>query len=360
MATNALIDDENKIGGVGTKPKPRPAPSFAQQAGAAVRGVATMAGATSPVNAIAATSNAIRSAIKPSVQDFAYGVSNPTSTAARPESGAAPAAAALSPVGPASAAPGAPGAPRAAPTPDFSNVRGGSRTVATKAFDTGANGEHAYSNATLSRAGMLPPGAAGAAPGGTRPQPAIAAPDNPTRYAAPRSQATVIGNPGGAQGGVYGGEAERRLMIALQTDGRGSPSTRRGLIDNYQQQQVAESQAARDQQQAGNAQDLQQQQDVAKANETFAERRLEVDLQGRELSSQERIARRPQIQTTAGGGLGLVGDDGSFTPVTGADGKQVMGARQKADGALTDNELLKSYTDRRVAIETGLIGRAHV
>lgn len=362
MATNALLDDENKIGGGGSKPKPRPSPSFAQQAGSFVRGVATMAGATSPVNAMATTNNAIRSAIKPSVQDFAYGVSNPTSTVARPAMNASPAAA-MSPVGSASAAPGAPGS---AATPDFSDVRSGASTVAAKPFDIGANGERSYSNASLTRAGLLGAqgGATAAAPGASRPQPVIAAPDNPTRYAAPRMQGAVIGNPGGAAGGVYGGEAERvlknsvDLLMANPGRTRGARALTERAIDNLygraNAQQGAENQSALAGQNANAAADLQQQENVAKANEGFAERRLTVDLQGRELASQERIARRPQITTTAGGGLGMIGDDASFTPVTGADGQQVLGARQKADGALTESDLLKSYTDRRVAIENGL------
>lgn len=64
-----------------------------------------------------------------------------------------------------------------------------------------------------------------------------------------------------------------------------------------------------------------------------------------------RLARRPEVSVSADGGMGVVGEDGGWRPVTSADGTQIRAPQApRQTGQLTDGERLKSYTDRYTAI----------
>lgn len=68
-----------------------------------------------------------------------------------------------------------------------------------------------------------------------------------------------------------------------------------------------------------------------------------------------RLARRPEISVSADGSMGIVGPDGEWRPVTGADGVAVRAPQApRQTGELTDGERLKSYTDRYNAIASGM------
>lgn len=186
----------------------------------------------------------------------------------------------------------------------------------------------------------------------------VVAPDNPTRHAQPSAQGGIIANPSSssATGGVYGGEDKRRLEIALATTGRGSPSVRRGLMEAYMQQQGAQNTAALAGQNAGAAADLQQQKDVAAANEAFAGRRLDADQfnVGTDLQREETQAQGQRVMRTLtdeGGNANVLRNDGSLTPITDANGQPV---REQQQTALTAPDLLKAYSDQRAAITEGM------
>lgn len=68
-----------------------------------------------------------------------------------------------------------------------------------------------------------------------------------------------------------------------------------------------------------------------------------------------RLARRPEVSVSADGGMGVVGEDGAWRPVTSTDGTQIRAPQApRQTGQLSDGDRLKSYTDRYNAIVSGL------
>lgn len=280
---------------------------------------------------------AIRS-IANTTRGFARGLAG-----AAPQAAAAPAAAAAAPAG--GQAPGNTRALPNAPTgpawqQPLPQASGQARTLAPapKPGDpqtyTGGDGQ------TRQLPSYAP---AEAVPAGMRAATPVTAMQSPTQNAQPRVQGAIIGNPGGAGGGVYGGEAQRRLEIALSTVGKGSPTVRRGLIDAYMQSQGGDIAANQAKQNAGAALDLQQQANVAAANEGFATRDLtaqqsneqarQFDVTGTEQARQFDQGGM-QVLTGESGGTSVLRNDGSLTELQGADG-QPFRAMSKLDGQIT-------------------------
>ncbi|KGM54184.1 hypothetical protein N799_09900 [Lysobacter arseniciresistens ZS79] len=294
-------------------------------------------GAAKVVNAgITAATAPVRRTLSRAVGDFAAGFAGAAPAAApkpavtAPAGGQAPAAANTLPNAPARRAQGAataaaPAATAAVETPAPAAPKPGSPQTFT-----GSNG------VTRQLPSYAPSGGVQSQSFGGVPTPVqrtlsqpVVASDNPTRHQAPANQGSaVIGNPGGTTGGVYGGEAQRRLENALMTVGRRSPSVRRGLMEAYMQQQGGQQQAALAGQNNAAAAALQQQRDVAAANEAFAGRRLDAaqfnvraDLQrGKAAAQGQRVMR---TLTDQAGTTNVLRADGTLTPLTGADGAPV-------------------------------------
>lgn len=221
-------------------------------------------------------------------------LSNKPSAGVRPMSEAAPAAPSpfLSAVakrrqqeaGGGSGGAGSTGAPM--PATDWSDVKTGSDTSTLRNGGT-FNGKTIYVDDAAEKAKLT----AQAAP------PVVARRSAAQDYdSTPVSSA--IENPGGAKGGVYGDEDQRRLENALLTIGRGSPSTRRALIENFGAQQsderAAELAGANFQREA----QLNGMRDRNVAENDFRERQLKADLGNEELgmARREDATKRMELQ----------------------------------------------------------------
>lgn len=356
-----------------------PSPSGAQQAGLATRAI-TGAGSTplptSPMSAINAISGAVRFAARPlmesltqSAHEFGAGVAGSTTANGTPratsppgtpaalpamEAGSSPVSA-MSPIGSAAAATAPAGMPTAAAGPRVNiinpNDPGSMSTrppappiaVKPKPYDIGANGEHAYTNETLARAGRLSGSAPASSPMvATRPAPIQAAPSS-----APQVQETTDRAVGAVRGATRSAQNDagamvtdafspsaemmRRLRISESSSfNAGSPAKRARAAAAIMGQLGALNDASEAGQGATNDVLQGSAADENIANERGAERRQAAgvttagnDLLQQQMQSDERVARRPRIMTAAGGRLGLVGDDASFTPVTDSGGIQV-------------------------------------
>jgi len=179
--------------------------------------------------------------------------------------------------------------------------------------------------------------------------------------ALPRPVGAVIDN---RSASVPEDEMRRRLSIALATDGRGSPDTRRALTAGFEAEMgrragAEEASANRnarltEQAQAGTiaAQNLQQQQ-TFQASQRNAELAQQESQFGRTLASNERLAvmPRPQLITDASGKTFSVGAGGA-TAVTDKDGNPIQQAVSKESGQITPamqfaaiNEQIKAVTE---------------
>lgn len=90
-----------------------------------------------------------------------------------------------------------------------------------------------------------------------------------------------------------------------------------------------------------------------RASEVNADLTNSYDARDRNTADQreERLARRPDVTVAADGSMGVVGADGTFRPVTGADGNVVRAPQApKQTGELTEGDRLKSYDERYKAI----------
>ena len=231
----------------------------------------------------------------------------------------------------------------------------------TRTVDANGNSVFTGSAATLAAGG----GAAAAPAGGALApmvSPLAAAPAAPT-VVAPRPTAQIVQR--GRQGGIIENPSDTTVDKLTRAMGsaslKGSPSSRaavaQAILGEAGARQAERASALRTQDEA----DLAAGQVNAVAAQGDANRALQAgqfnaqmqdNAANRQASLETaRIARRPEISVAADGSMGVVGSDGSWRPVTGADGKGVRAPQPpKQTGELTDADRLKSYTDRFNAI----------
>lgn len=321
-----------RLGGAG-KPKP------------------TFSGVSSSVDSTAGLAGS-RLAGRPSIGADFTGVSSSVSSTA-PLAGAAGAA-------PPRAAP----APAAAAPSTYTTQDGRTATLPagiTRTVDANGNSVFTGSAATIAASG----GAAAAPAGGTLApmvSPLAAAPAAPT-VVAPRPTPQIVQR--GRQGGIIENPADTTVDKLTRAMGsaslKGSPSGRaavaQAILGEAGARQAERASALRTQDEA----DLAAGQVNAVAAQGDANRALQAgqfnaqmqdNAANRQASLETaRIARRPEISVAADGSMGVVGGDGSWRAVTGADGKNVRAAQApRQTGELTDADRLKSYTDRFNAI----------
>ncbi|WP_243350897.1 hypothetical protein [Stenotrophomonas acidaminiphila] len=146
---------------------------------------------------------------------------------------------------------------------------------------------------------------------------------------------------------------------------KGSPSGRaavaQAILGEAGAQRDERMQTLRTQDQA----DLQALQANAVSAEHAANRQLEASKANAQLADSAagrennlemaRLARRPEVSVSADGTMGVIGADGSWRPVTGADGAAVRAPQApRQTGELTDGDRLKSYTERYNAIQNNV------
>lgn len=231
----------------------------------------------------------------------------------------------------------------------------------TRTVDANGNSVFTGSAATVAAAS----GAAGAPAGGSLAplvSPLAAAPATPA-VVAPRPTPQIAQR--GRQGGIIENPADTTVEKLTRAMGsaslKGSPSGRaavaQAILGEAGARQAERASALRTQDEA----DLAAGQANAVATQGDANRALQAgqfnaqmqdNAANRQASLETaRIARRPEISVAADGSMGVVGGDGSWRPVTGADGKNVRAAQApRQTGELTDADRLKSYTDRFNAI----------
>lgn len=207
-------------------------------------------------------------------------------------------------------------------------------------------------------AGAAQPGASAGAAGALAPRP------QPVTIEAPPATAGAVA-PRGRQGGIIENPNDStldKLQRALTSAaGRGSPQNRRLMAEAI----LGEAAGRREERAATlRAQDGVDQayaQAVPQAVENDAQRRMQAAqfngnavLEQQNTASRERMAMRPQATISATGGLGLVSDDGRFTPVRDPSGRPVAVPRPATPGALGADDLLKAYSDQRTAIQQSL------
>lgn len=206
----------------------------------------------------------------------------------------------------------------------------------SRTLDDAGNTVYSGTGASVAAAGGAPAGSTVVTPRTLPPQ--VAAPDNPIRHETVGRQGAVIGNPGGPEAGIYGGEAERRFQNAISSllfspgDTRSKRALTGQAIDalssSYNQARGAENQSALAGQNAEAAADLQAQQNIAEANEAFAGRRLDAskfnvgaDLQARDLEAKQRTPFEQQpILRSLDGGTSVLRRDGTISGLTNSDG----------------------------------------
>lgn len=315
---------------------PRPKPTFS--------GVSASVDSTAPVSGS-------RLAGRPSIGADFTGVSSSVSSTA-PLAGAAGAV-----------APRAAATTAAAPS-TYMTQDGRTATLPagiTRTVDANGNSVFTGSAATIAASG----GAAAAPAGGTLApmvSPLAAAPAAST-VVAPRPTPQIMQR--GRQGGIIENPADTTVDKLTRAMGsaslKGSPSGRaavaQAILGEAGARQAERASALRTQDEA----DLAAGQVNAVAAQGDANRALQAgqfnaqmqdNAANRQASLETaRIARRPEISVAADGSMGVVGGDGSWRAVTGADGKNVRAAQApRQTGELTDADRLKSYTDRFNAI----------
>ena len=309
------------LGGLPAQPS-NPAP-FTQQAGQLVQGARAMLSPRPQPNS--QTSPATRVRPQRSSGDF----SGVTSTVTQ-----APTAA------PAPAAAGA--------SPQFNLQPGDVNTF------TGSNGvTRAVPGLQASPAGPTSSALAGATPA-IAPRPVVSAAPA-ARYAARGRQGGIIANP--ANGSV----ADQITRAMGSPSLKGSPSGRAAVAQAILQQAGFENEERQSALQTGDQADLASINHQATANEGYATRQLEAQKANlasvdsaadRDVKREEiRIARKPTVTYSKDGSMGIVSNEGGWTPITGANGKTVHGQQSASTtGELTEGDRLKSYDARYAAI----------
>lgn len=319
--------------------------------GGAAKPKPTLGGVSSSVDSTADLAGS-RLAGRPSIGADFTGVSSSVSSTA-PLAGAAGAAAPRASTAPAAAAPST-----------YTTQDGRTATLPagiTRTVDANGNSVFTGSAATIAASG----GAAAAPAGATLApmvSPLAAAPAAPT-VVAPRPTPQIVQR--GRQGGIIENPADTTVDKLTRAMGsaslKGSPSGRaavaQAILGEAGARQAERASALRTQDEA----DLAAGQVNAVAAQGDANRALQAgqfnaqmqdNAANRQASLETaRIARRPEISVAADGSMGVVGGDGSWRAVTGADGKNVRAAQApRQTGELTDADRLKSYTDRFNAI----------
>ncbi|HFF6007025.1 TPA: hypothetical protein ACGCGV_004724 [Stenotrophomonas maltophilia] len=232
----------------------------------------------------------------------------------------------------------------------------------TRTVDANGNSVFTGSAATIAAAGGA--GSAAPASGSLAPlvSPLAAAPATPA-VVAPRPTPQIAQR--GRQGGIIENPADTTVDKLTRAMGsaslKGSPSGRaavaQAILGEAGARQAERASALRTQDEA----DLAAGQVNAVAAQGDANRALQAgqfnaqmqdNAANRQASLETaRIARRPEISVAADGSMGVVGSDGGWRPVTGADGQNVRAAQApRQTGELTDADRLKSYTERFNAI----------
>lgn len=318
--------------------------------GGAAKPKPTFAGVSSSVDSTAGLAGS-RLAGRPAIGADFTGVSSSVNSTA-PAAGAAGAA-----------APRAAAAPVAAAPSTYTTQDGRTATLPagiTRTVDAKGNSVFTGSAATIAASG------AATAPAGGSPasmaSPVAAAASAPT-VVAPRPTPQVAQR--GRQGGIIENPADTTVDKLTRAMGsaslKGSPSGRaavaQAILGEAGARQAERASALRTQDEA----DLAAGQVNAVAAQGDANRALQAgqfnaqmqdNAANRQASLETaRIARRPEISVAADGSMGVVGSDGGWRPVTGADGQSVRAAQPpRQTGELTDADRLKSYTDRFNAI----------
>ena len=311
----------------------------------------TFDGVTSSVDSTAGLAGS-RLAGRPSTGANFTGVSSSVSSTA-PLAGAAGAAAPRPATAPAAAAPST-----------YTTQDGRTATLPagiSRTVDANGNSVFTGSAATIAASG----GAAAAPASGTLAptvSPLAAAPAAPT-VVAPRPTPQIVQR--GRQGGIIENPADTTVDKLTRAMGsanlKGSPSGRaavaQAILGEAGARQGERASALRTQDEAdlaaGQVNAVAAQGD---ANRTLQSGQFNAQMQDNAASRQAsletaRIARRPEISVAADGSMGVVGGDGSWRAVTGADGQNVRAAQApRQTGELTDADRLKSYTDRFNAI----------
>ncbi len=324
--------------------------------GVAAKPKPTFGGVSSSVDSTAGLAGS-RLAGRPSIGADFTGVSSSVSSTA-PLAGAAGAA-----------APRASTAPVAAAPSTYTTQDGRTATLPagiTRTVD--ANGNSVFTGAAATIAAGS--GAAAAPAGGTLAptvSPLAAAPAAPT-VVAPRPTPQIVQR--GRQGGIIENPADTTVDKLTRAMGsaslKGSPSGRaavaQAILGEAGARQAERASALRTQDEAdlaaGQANAVAAQGDANRALQAAQTNVQMQDNAGNRQASLEtaRIARRPEIQVAADGSMGVVGGDGSWRPVTGADGQSVRAAQApRQTGELTDAELLKSYTDRLNSLQSNTL-----
>ncbi|MEQ3438188.1 Flagellar hook-length control protein FliK [Stenotrophomonas maltophilia] len=318
--------------------------------GGAAKPKPTFAGVSSSVDSTAGLAGS-RLAGRPAIGADFTGISSSVNSTA-PAAGAAGAA-----------APRAAAAPVAAAPSTYTTQDGRTATLPagiTRTVDAKGNSVFTGSAATIAASG------AATAPAGGSPasmaSPVAAAASAPT-VVAPRPTPQVAQR--GRQGGIIENPADTTVDKLTRAMGsaslKGSPSGRaavaQAILGEAGARQAERASALRTQDEA----DLAAGQVNAVAAQGDANRALQAgqfnaqmqdNAANRQASLETaRIARRPEISVAADGSMGVVGSDGGWRPVTGADGQSVRAAQPpRQTGELTDADRLKSYTDRFNAI----------
>ncbi|HDS1147997.1 TPA: hypothetical protein QDZ88_002179 [Stenotrophomonas maltophilia] len=318
--------------------------------GGAAKPKPTFAGVSSSVDSTAGLAGS-RLAGRPAIGADFTGVSSSVNSTA-PVAGAAGAA-----------APRAAAAPVAAAPSTYTTQDGRTATLPagiTRTVDANGNSVFTGSAATIAASG------AATTPAGGSPapmaSPVAAAAAAPT-VVAPRPTPQVAQR--GRQGGIIENPADTTVDKLTRAMGsaslKGSPSGRaavaQAILGEAGARQAERASALRTQDEAdlaaGRVNAVAAQGD---ANRALQAGQFNAQMQDNAANRQAsletaRIARRPEISVAADGSMGVVGSDGGWRPVTGADGQSVRAAQApRQTGELTDADRLKSYTDRFNAI----------
>lgn len=142
------------------------------------------------------------------------------------------------------------------------------------------------------------------------------------------------------------GEASRMASMRrndlawdMRRMGRGSPSTRRGLMDAYMQEQRLGADAVQGQANRDNQVDMAAMGHQAQAAEGAANRQLTASGQMLTAAQQAEQARQfnmgSQTLTGADGTVSMLRNDGTVAPLQGADGEPFRAAPTRSEGAVT-------------------------
>jgi len=237
--------------------------------------------------------------------------------------------------------------------------------LADAGFGTG--GARRVGVGLLTNSGQAAPAAAPAATTMTAPRPAAAGANPAATIVAPRPappqairgrQGAVIQNPNDTL-------VDKLTRAMGSASLKGSPSSRaavaQAILGEAGAQRDERMQTLRTQDHA----DLTSLQANAVSAENAANRQLEASKMNAQLADNaagrdnsleiSRLARRPEVSVSADGSMGIIGPDGGWRPVTGADGAAVRAPQApRQTGELTDGERLKSYTERYNAIASGM------